>query len=120
LLSAFPDDFTSTGVRALISAEVHSAIGSARNTKSRAAPTSWNSRSSVPPQVCGIYPFKIAGVGFDVDQTVDLTSRLASHRRRSADIIALSFIEYGPNERDHLGRTLINQAERSFPVLTRW
>lgn len=49
-------------------------------------------------------------------QTVDLTSRLAAHRRRWDDIIAVSFIECGHDELDALERSMITQTEQSFPI----
>ena len=67
-------------------------------------------------KLCGIYTLEFKGGDRYVGQTVDLTSRLAAHRHRWKDIIAVSFLECGPDELDRLERTLITQTERSFPV----
>ena len=84
----------------------------------------WEISNGVAPSIyfgldrklCGIYILEFTGGDRYVGQTVDLTSRLAAHRHRWKDIIAVSFLECGPDELDHLERTLITQTERSFPV----
>ena len=70
----------------------------------------WELSNNVAPSIyfgldrklCGIYTLEFEGGDRYVGQTVDLTSRLASHRRRWTDIVAVSFIECGPDELDDL------------------
>ena len=84
----------------------------------------WEVTNDVAPSIyfgldrklCGIYTLEFTSGDRYVGQTVDLTSRLAAHRHRWKDIIAVSFLECGPDELDHLERTLITQTERSSPV----
>lgn len=87
----------------------------------------WEVDNAVAPSVyfgldrklCGIYTLEFAAGERYVGQTVDLASRLAAHRRRWDDIIAVSFIECGPEELNTLERTMITEAERSFVVRNR-
>src|SRR5699024_670135 len=51
-----------------------------------------------------------------VGKTVDLTSRLASHRRRRDDSIAMSIIECGHAALDALERTMITKTEKNFSI----
>ena len=84
----------------------------------------WEISNDVAPSVyfgldrklCGIYILEFEGGDRYVGQTVDLTSRLASHRRRWKDIIAVSYLECGRDELDAIERRLITQTERSAPV----
>lgn len=84
----------------------------------------WELSNNVAPSIyfgldrklCGIYTLEFEGGDRYVGQTVDLTSRLASHRRRWTDIVAVSFIECGPDELDDLERSLITQTERTHSV----
>lgn len=87
----------------------------------------WEVSNDVAPSVyfgldrrlCGIYTLEFAGGERYVGQTVDLASRLAAHRRRWDDIIAVSFVEGGPEDLNTLERTMITDAERSFVVRNR-
>lgn len=82
----------------------------------------WNVSHDVAPSVyfgldrklCGIYTLEFADGERYVGQTVDLTSRLASHRRRWPDIVAVAFIECGREELDDLERSMITDSERGF------
>ncbi len=84
----------------------------------------WEVTNDVAPSVyfgldrklCGIYTLEFAGGERYVGQTVDLASRLASHRRTWQDIVAVAFFECAADELNQLERTLITQTERSFPV----
>lgn len=84
----------------------------------------WDVSNDVAPSIyfgldrklCGIYTLEFANGERYVGQTVDLTSRLASHRRRWSDIVAVSFLECGRDELNDVERTLITQTERSHTV----
>ncbi|MGP5412083.1 GIY-YIG nuclease family protein [Brachybacterium paraconglomeratum] len=87
----------------------------------------WEVENSVAPSVyfgldrklCGIYTLEFEGGQRYVGQTVDLASRLAAHRRRWDDIIAISFVECGLEELNTLERTMIADTEKSFAVRNR-
>lgn len=84
----------------------------------------WEVTNDVAPSVyfgidrklTGVYTLEFKGGEKYVGKTVDLTSRIASHRRRWDDIIAISFIECGHAELDALERTMITQTEQSFRI----
>lgn len=84
----------------------------------------WEVTNDVAPSVyfgidrklTGVYTLEFKGGEKYVGKTVDLTSRIASHRRRWDDIIAISFIECGNAELDALERTMITQTEQSFRI----
>lgn len=84
----------------------------------------WEVSNGVAPSIyfgldrklCGIYTLEFKEGDRYVGQTVDLTSRIASHRRRWTDIVAVAFFECGPEELNELERTLITQTERTFPL----
>ena len=54
-----------------------------------------------------------------VGQTIDLVSRISSHRRRWDDIVAVSFVECGPEDLNDLERAMIADAERQHKVRNR-
>lgn len=86
--------------------------------------TRWQVSNDVAPSIyfgldrkrCGIYTLEFEGGERYVGQTVDLTSRIAAHRRRWDDIVAVSFVECGVEELDSLERAMIRDAERSYVV----
>lgn len=87
----------------------------------------WEVANDVAPSVyfgldrklCGIYTLEFENGEHYVGQTIDLVSRLSSHRRRWDDIVAVSFVECGPEELDSLERAMISDAERGHIVRNR-
>ncbi|WP_270407498.1 GIY-YIG nuclease family protein [Brachybacterium paraconglomeratum] len=70
-------------------------------------------------KLCGIYTLEFDDGERYVGQTIDLVSRLSSHRRRWNDIIAVSFVECGAEELNDLERAMISDAERQHVVRNR-
>lgn len=87
----------------------------------------WDVTNDVAPSVyfgldrklCGIYTLEFKNGERYVGQTIDLVSRLSSHRRRWDDIVAVSFVECGPEELNGLERAMISDAERGHVVRNR-
>ena len=87
----------------------------------------WEVTNDVAPSVyfgldrklCGIYTLEFENGERYVGQTIDLVSRLSSHRRRWDDIVAVSFVECGQEELDSLERAMISDAERGHIVRNR-
>ncbi|MGP9583912.1 GIY-YIG nuclease family protein [Brachybacterium sp. AOP35-5H-19] len=70
-------------------------------------------------KLCGIYTLEFEKGERYIVQTIDLVSRLSSHRRRWDDIVAVSFIECGPEELNDLERAMISDAESQYVVRNR-
>lgn len=87
----------------------------------------WDVANDVAPSVyfgldrrlCGIYTLEFGNGERYVGQTIDLVSRLSSHRRRWDDIVAVSFVECGVEELNDLERAMISDAERRHVVRNR-
>lgn len=84
----------------------------------------WQVSNDVAPSIyfgldrklCGIYVLEFADGERYVGQTVNLTIRLADHRRRWTDVVAVSFTECGRERLDDLERTMITDSEREFTL----
>ena len=70
----------------------------------------------VDRKLCGIYTLEFTNGERYVGQTIDLVSRLSSHGRRWEDIVAVSFVECGPEDLNDLERAMISDAERRHVV----
>lgn len=87
----------------------------------------WEVANDVAPSVyfgldrklCGIYTLDFENGERYVGQTIDLVSRISSHRRRWDDIVAVSFVECGPEDLNGLERAMIADAERQHKVRNR-
>lgn len=87
----------------------------------------WEATSDLSPSTyldvgrlyCGIYVLEFDGGDRYVGQTVNLLSRLGSHRRRWSDICAVSFTACTPEELNQLEREMIREIERDHPVRNR-